>query len=124
MIDFQNSTFVKLHLVDDDKFSELVTPLFVPGEKILSTYQGIRDGLVFTDKRIIAVNVEGIVGKKKDFTSLPYGRIQAFSVETAGVMDLDSVLSLCITGIEIVRFEFESKADIYAICRMISERVL
>ena len=45
--------------------------------------KGMRDCVVFTSMRIIAVNVQGITGKKKDFTSLPLAKIQAFSVETA-----------------------------------------
>ena len=47
----------------------------------------MRDCVVFTSKRIIAVNVQGISGKKKDFTSLPLAKVQAFSVETAGTFD-------------------------------------
>ena len=84
----------------------------------------MRDGIVFTDKRIIAIDVQGLTGKKKDFSSLPYSRIQAFSVETAGNMDLDSELDLWFSGLGQVKFEFDAQADVTAICRMISERVL
>jgi len=124
MIDFQNASFVKLRPVDDRTFADLITPMFVPGESILGTFQGIRDGVVFTNKRIFAINVQGITGKKKDFTSLPYSKIQAFSVETAGVIDLDSELELWFSGLGKVKFEFVSRADVSGICRMISERVL
>jgi hypothetical protein len=124
MIDFQNAAFFKLKPVDDSSFSALISPLFVPGERILGCLQGIRDGVVFTDKRIFAINVQGITGKKKDFTSLPYSKIQAFSVETAGVFDLDSELELWFSGLGKVKFEFVARADVSTICRMISERVL
>ena len=123
MINFTNASYVKLHLVPDDSFSELITPMFASGERILSSYQTIRDGVVFTDKRIIAINIQGITGKKKDFTSLPYNRIQVFSVETAGVLDLDSELELYFSGLGVVRFEFESCANIYDICKTVSENV-
>lgn len=79
---------------------------------------------MFTTKRIFAINVQGLTGKKKDFTSLPYSKIQAFSVETAGLLDLDSELELWFSGLGKVKFEFTSDANVSAICRMISERVL
>lgn len=124
MIDFQNASFLKLKPVPDSNFDGMIRPLFVEGETILGTFQGIRDGIVFTNKRIIAINVQGITGKKKDFTSLPYSKIQAYSVETAGVLDLDSELELWFSGMGKVKFEFVSKADVPAICRTISRFVL
>lgn len=124
MIDFQNASFFKLKPVADSDFASAITPMFVPGEEIIQTFRGIRDGVVFTTKRIIAINVQGITGKKKDFSSLPYSKIQAFSVETAGVFDLDSELEIWFSGLGKVKFEFVAQANVSAICRMISERVL
>lgn len=124
MIDFTNASFVKLRPVPESNFSDMVTPLLIDGESVLGAFQSIRDGVVFTSKRIIAINVQGITGKKKDFTSLPYSKIQAFSVETAGVFDLDSELELWFSGLGKVKFEFISKADVAGICRMISQLVL
>ena len=80
--------------------------------------------MVFTNKRIIAVNVQGVTGKKKDFTTLPYKKIQAFSVETAGVLDLDSELEMWFSGLGRVKFEFSGKVDVAYICRIISNFVL
>lgn len=124
MIDFQNANYLKLKPVPDANFEAMVKPLLVDGEQIIGTYQGIRDGIVFTNKRIIAINVQGLTGKKKDFTSLPYSKIQAFSVESAGVFDLDSELELWFSGLGKVKFEFVSKADVAGICRTISGFVL
>ena len=124
MIDFNNTAFVKMTSVNSRIFGHQVTPLLIPGEQILASFQAIRDGVVFTDKRIIAINVQGITGKKMDMTSLPYSKIQAFSWETAGVMDLDSELELWFSGLGKVRFEFAARTDISALCRMISEKVL
>lgn len=124
MIDFQNASFLKLKPVDDSTFFDILAPMLVSGEKIIGTFQSVRDGAVFTDKRIFAINVQGITGKKKDFTSLPYSRIQAFSVESAGVLDLDSELELWFSGLGKIKFEFVARANISAICRMISEKVL
>ena len=124
MIDFANASFLKLKPVDPSSFQTQLQPLFVNGETILSAFQSVRDFVVFTTKRIIAVNVQGITGKKKDFTSLPYSKIQTYSVESAGVFDLDSELELWFSGLGKVKFEFVSRADVPAICRSISEFVL
>ena len=124
MIDFQNATFLKLKPVSNDDFAAMIQPIFFGCETIIQSFRGIRDGVVFTNKRIFAINVQGITGKKKDFTSLPYSKIQAFSVETAGVLDLDSELDLWFSGLGKARFEFIASADVSYICRMISERVL
>lgn len=124
MIDFQNASFLKLKNVSNNTFSDLITPLFADGENIISSYQTIRDGVVFTNKRILAINIQGITGKKKDITSLPYSKIQAFSVETAGVLDLDSELDLWFSGLGKVRFEFTMNSNVVEICKIISKYVL
>ena len=124
MIDFQNATFAKLKPVDNSAFSAHLHPMLVQNEQIIQTFQGIRDGVVFTNARIFAINVQGITGKKKDFTSLPYSKIQAFSVETAGVLDMDSELEMWFSGLGKVKFEFVSNANVAAICRIISGFVL
>lgn len=124
MIDFKNASFLKLKPVSNSNFSDMVSPLFIESEKIIYTFQSIRDGVVFTNKRIIAINIQGVTGKKKDFTSLPYSKIQSFSVETAGMFDLDCELDLWFSGLGVVRFEFVSNADVSAICRVISNFVL
>lgn len=124
MIDFNNASFVKLRPVNDNAFEKMVAPILVENEAIIGSYQSIRDGVVFTDKRIISINIQGITGKKKDFTSLPYSKIQAFSVETAGTFDLDSELDLWFSGVGHVKFEFIGAADVSYICKVISKRVL
>ncbi len=122
MIDFQNASFFKLKPTSNNDYLSLIQPMFVDGEQIIQSFRGIRDGVVFTNKRIFAINVQGITGKKKDFTSLPYSKIQAFSVETAGVLDLDSELELWFSGMGKVKFV--ARANVSDICRMISSLVL
>ena len=124
MIDFNNASYFKLKRVKDEDFSGMIMPMFVNGETVLSTYRGIRDGVVFTNKRIIAINVQGITGKKKDFTSMPYSKIQVYSVETSGTFDLDSELELWFSGVGKVKFEFTSNSNVSEICKSISEFVL
>lgn len=124
MIDFSNAAYLKLRLVNNSTYESMISPMFIRGEEIVRTYQSIRDGVVFTNKRIIAINVQGVTGKKKDFTSLPYASIQAYSVETAGVVDLDSELILWFSGMGKVKFEFTAGTNVYEICKLISNRVL
>ena len=124
IIDVQNNSFVKLFPVGDNSYAALIAPLLMERENILASFQGIQDGVVFPSKGIFAINVQGITGKKKDISSLPFSKIQAFFVETAGVLDLVSELELWFSGLGKVKFEFVSRADVSGICRMISERVL
>lgn len=124
IIDFQNAGFFKLKRVDDKSYAQIISPLMVNGETIIATYQAIRDGIVFTNKRILAINVQGITGVKKDITSLPYSKIQSYSVETAGVLDFDSELELWFSGLGKVKFEFKSNCNVSQICNFISNYVL
>ena len=124
MIDFENATFLKLMRTDSSAFISLVEDLLIDDEEVMDCYRGIRDGVIFTDRRVIAVNVQGITGKKKDFTSLPYNKVQAFSVETSGVMDLDSELEMWFSTLGLVRFEFLAGADVEGICSLISAQLL
>lgn len=123
MIDFQNGSFVKLKTVNFNDVKD-VQSLLIPNEEIRGCFKGIRDYVVFTDKRVISVNVQGITGKKKDFTSLPYSKITAFSVETAGHFDLDSELELWFSGLGKVRFEFAGSTNIVQIGQDISQFIL
>lgn len=124
MIDFKNGALFKLSKISKPTNLSAVQPLFVDGENIISEYSAIRDFVLFTNKRIIAVNVQGLSGKKKDFTSLPYSKIQAFSVETAGTLDLDAELEIYFSGLGKVKFEFRGESDILEIGKMISEMIL
>lgn len=124
MIDFQNGTFFKLNPVPIGNVLPTLQPLLIEGEQLIASFKGIRDSVSFTNMRIIAVNVQGITGKKKDFTSLPYSKIQAYSIESAGVFDIDSELELYFSGLGKVRFEFVGNVDTAAISRLISQFVL
>jgi len=123
MIDFENSSVFKLKKANKSTANE-VLDLFVPGEELVSCYKGARDYVVFTTKRAIAVNVQGMTGKKRDFSSIPYSKVQCFSVETSGVLDMDSELELYISGLGPVRFEFSGACDIIHIGKIIGRYIL
>ena len=123
MIDFKNAAFLKLKPVDDKAFLHLISPMLTDGEFLIGTYQGLRDGVIFTNKRLIAVNVQGITGKKKDFTSIPYNKITTFSLETAGVFDLDAELEIYMSAVGKVKFEFTGSTNVKDICKIIQKEV-
>lgn len=123
MIDFEQSDVFKLTL-DKKPDLKLVQDILVPDELIYQSYSTIRDKVIFTNKRVIVINVQGITGAKKDFTSLPYSRVQAFSVETSGTLDMDSELDLWFSAVGKVRFEFLRNSKVRELNRLISEYVL
>lgn len=123
MIDFKNSSLFKLKK-DGSCREKDIAALLIPGEEVISSYTAVRDYVVFTNKRVISVNVQGLTGKKKDYTSMPYSNIVSFSVETAGALDLDSELDLFFSSLGRVRFEFTGASDVVAISRCIAQYVL
>jgi hypothetical protein len=124
MIDFATNSVFKLSQIDPREIYPQIAGLLIEGEQILVAAKTIRDFVAFTDRRIIAVNSQGITGKKRDFTSLPYSKVQAFSVETAGTFDLDAELELWFSGLGKVHFEFKGKFDITYLGRLIGSKIL
>ncbi|MBR2030326.1 MAG: PH domain-containing protein [Clostridia bacterium] len=125
MIDFNGGGFfARLGKVKDDEFDDLISPIIISGEFVVGAYKSIRDGVVFTNKRIITINIQGLTGKKKDFTSIPYSKITTFSVETAGFFDLDAELEIYMSAVGKVKFEFKGSSDIKEICQKMSEYIL
>lgn len=124
MIDFKNTIFQSLTIRDNDVYRNIVSKILTRDEWIAMTFEGYRDGVVFTDKRIITINIQGFSGKKIDLTSIPYSNITAHSIETAGAMDYDSELTLWVRSVGAVRFQFTTGTDIYMIGKTISDYVL
>lgn len=124
MIDFTNGSVFKLRQVDPASLQASIAPLLIPSERTVAAFKAARDYVVFTDKRLIAVNVQGVTGKKQDFTSLPFSKVQAWSVETAGTFDLDAELDLWFSGLGKVRLEFRGECNIRQLGQMIASFVL
>jgi hypothetical protein len=124
MIDFQNGAFFKLSPCNPQEVQAQLTPLLIDGEHIYLSFKGVRDFVAFTNKRLIAVNVQGLTGKKRDYSSLPYNNIQAWSVETAGTFDFDAELELWFSGLGKVHLDFKGRVDIQTIGKLIGEHVL
>ncbi len=121
----QNSVF-NLKPIETASVRNEVTGLLVKDEEILCAFQTIRDQLVFTNKRIISIDVQGITGKRKSFATMPYSKIQFFSIQTPGFIELfpDSELYLVFSSGFTAKFEFKGQVDIGMIGRIISEYVL
>lgn len=99
--------------------------LLAPGERIEKAYRLIRDTFIFTDKRLILIDVQGITGKKVESHSIPYKSISHFSVESAGVMDLDAELKIYISGnMTPIEKTFSKNLNIYEVQSVLAGYVL
>jgi hypothetical protein len=84
--------------VSIEKITEEYKPILVNGEQIEKAFKLIRDMFVFTNKRLILVDKQGLTGSKVDYLSIPYASIIKFSKESAGLMDLDAELKIWVRG--------------------------
>ncbi len=124
MIDFENADYIKLRGMDDDEAIKSIADLIIPGEEVIAGFKTVRDKVVFTSKRIITINVQGITGKKVDYTSIPYARIQTYSVETSGRFDIDCEIQVWVSTVGVVRFEIMGGFDVRKLNKAMSECIL
>lgn len=124
MIDFENGSVFKLHLVESPSVEREIESQLIADEEIVGIFKTVRDHIVFTTRRVIAVNVQGVTGKKRCFTTLPYSKVQAFSIETSGVFDIDSELELYYSALGSVRFEFTGRSNVEEIAQLIAADIL
>ena len=103
------------------EFAQILTG----SERIEKAYQLIRDLFLFTDKRLILVNKQGLTGTKTDYLSIPYRSITRFSVETAGHFDLDAELKIWISGAATpIGLQVNKKLSIYEVQSVLAMYVL
>jgi hypothetical protein len=111
--------------IDPSKVQGEFAQVLTAGEKVEKAYQLIRDMFVFTDKRLIFVNKQGLSGNKVDYQSIPYRSITRFSVETAGTFDLDAELKIWLTGSpNPIQLQFNKKLSIYEVQSVLAGYVL
>ena len=101
-----------------------VSSLVVEGEEIECAFMTVRDQVIFTNKRIFVVNVQGLTGKKVSYLSYPYSKVQYYGIETAGLLDIDSELILAFNNGANLQFDFKSYVDIEKLNNLISQYVL
>lgn len=98
--------------------------LFYDGENIEKAYKLIRDTIIFTDKRLIMIDIQGVTGKKIEYHSIPYRSITHFSIESTGHFDLDSELKIWISGTaEPIEKQFTEGVDIYEIQTILAKAI-
>lgn len=119
-----DSNTFNLKQIDLSKVRREVLDFLVGGEDMVQAFETIRDQVIFTTKRIIVVNVQGITGKKRAYISYPYSKVQYFGIETAGVLDIDSELILAFNDGSKLSFDFRSNVDIIKISKCIAQFVL
>jgi len=125
-VNFNQNSAWNLKPISVDEVRSEVNGFLINGEEIAAAFKTVRDQLLFTNKRIIAIDVQGITGKRKSYSSMPYSKVQYFSVQTPGFAELipDSELFLMFSSGFTAKFEFKGNVDIGKIGRMISEYVL
>ena len=126
MINFNKNSVFNLSPIHPNAIIQDVQGLLLKDEFVNQAFQTVRDQMIFTNKRIISIDVQGITGKRKSFSSLPYSKIQYFAIQTPGFIEIikDSELYLVFANDFTATFEFKGNVDIGAIGRMISEYVL
>lgn len=98
--------------------------MLTPGESFQKGYKLIRDLFIFTNKRLVLVDKQGMSGKKTEFMSVPYNKIVYFAVETAGSFDLDSELKIYVVGGVFFQKQFRKDIDVYSLYQVLSNYVL
>jgi hypothetical protein len=95
----------------------------VGDESVLVAFKTVRDWIVFTDWRAIHVDVQGLTGSKKQYKSVPYRSINAFSIESAGTFDLDGEIKLFVSGLGVVEFKVGRGSDVAGLQSLFAEKL-
>lgn len=120
-----NAILGNVSRVDEGKLEAEFAPLLAPEENVLGAWRLVRDMLVFTSRRIILLDRQGVTGRKVQYLSLPFREVARFSVETAGTFDLESELKVWPRGAaEPLSFQFPRGGQILEAHRMLAARVL
>lgn len=111
--------------IDTGKIQQEFSQVLAPGEQVEHAYQLVRDYFVFTNRRLVLVDKQGMTGSKVEYHSIPYKSITHFSVETAGHFDLEAELKIWISGMAVpVQKQFNKKLSIYEVQAVLASYVL
>jgi len=110
---------------DAQSLQQELARLLGANEQIQKAYAIFRDQLIFTNKRLILLDKQGVTGKKAEYLSIPYRSIERFSMETTGHFDLESELKIWVRGqVEPLGFTFRNDKSIYDVYRTLGEHAL
>ena len=120
-----NNLFGNATEVDTEKLQSEFGEIIIDGEEIEAAFKIFRDKWVFTNKRLIMLNVQGVTGSKREYHSIPYSSITHFSIETGGTFDGDCEMKLWVRGLSspMVK-EFKRDLDIKGLQRMLAKHIL
>ena len=112
--------------LDPETLQNDYAKLLIPSENIEAGFKLIRDTFIFTNKRLILVDVQGITGKKVEYFSVSYRSISRFSLETAGSFDLDAELKIWISGEQqpSICKKFNKSVDVYEVQKILAQFTL
>jgi hypothetical protein len=99
-------------------------PILIEGERPVTAFKTFRDSAVFTDRRLIVRDSQGLTGKKVEIYSLPYSSINMWSSENAGkLLDMNAEIELW-TRAGHIKIKVGKGADIRRIDQLIGWAVL
>ena len=121
-----NGIFGNATQVDAQSAQKEFSAVLVPGEQIQAAFRLVRDMFIFTSKRLILVDKQGMTGNKVEYLTIPYKSIKCFSVETAGSFDRDAELKIWLSGDQApsVSKEIKKGIDIVALQQTLAHFVL
>ena len=101
--------------VSPEELSKKYGQLLIEGEQIELGFKLIRDTFIFTNRRLILIDVQGLTGSKTEYKSIAYKSITRFSVETAGTFDLDAELKIWISSetVPSIKKQFNKSVNVY-----------
>ena len=91
------------------------------GEVVRFAFKLVRDSIIFSDRRIMMIDVQGLTGSKKRYMSIPYRAITTFTLESAGHFDLDTELVLTVSGSAPIAFNLSRGADVPGLVTLLTE---
>jgi len=100
--------------------------LLTEGEALEMGFRLIRDTFIFTSRRLILVDKQGLTGSKTEYLSVNYKSISRFSIETAGTFDLDAELKIWISSetTPSITKKFNKSVDVYDVQKVLAHYVL
>ena len=112
--------------VDKEKLHAEYQQLLTPNEQIEIGFKLVRDTFIFTDKRLILVDKQGLTGRKTEYLSVIYKSISRFSIETAGTFDLDAELKIWISSEQqpSISRRFNKSVNVYEVQQLLATHVL
>ena len=111
--------------IENSQVESELKDLLASSEKVEHAYKLIRDLIVFTNKRLLLIDKQGMSGKKVEYHSVPYRSIVHFSIETAGTFDLDAELKIWLSGSPVpIQKKFNKTLNIYKVQSVLAEYVM